>query len=397
LQEHDVEYCDFGEITVSVLTWNAGASKPSSLRHDERDENFFREYLLSWDAPDILVFGFQELVDLENKKVTASKYHGCQRLSILIAWTESFFKSSKKKDENDLEHMSHQYRAWKDYLARCIDESMPPEHTYQLLHTNNMIGLFTCIFVKDAIRGRIRGLESAQIKLGMGGLHGNKGALLARFLLDDTSLCFANCHLAAGQRNTRHRNNDAAAIMEATPLRALPDPSVRVDCFVGGGDGSMVLDHEVCVLAGDLNYRIDSMPRATIELAVRAGNLAKLLERDQLLLSRRRNPGFRLRAFEERAIAFPPTYKYDVGSDVYDSSEKRRAPAWCDRVLFRGLGCIRMESYRRWEVRTSDHRPVSGWFRVRVKTVRGSRREKVVREGERRFAEAARRVRRDVQ
>jgi hypothetical protein len=292
--------------------------------------------------------------------------------------------------------MSHQYRAWRDYLARSLDENMPPEHGYTLLHTANLVGLFTCVFVKTALRSQIHGVEAAQIKLGMGGLHGNKGALIVRFMLDDCSMCFLNCHLAAGQGQTQHRNNDVAAIMEATPLPAQQDADTRADSFVGGGDGSMILDHEICILNGDLNYRIDSMPRDTIISAVRNGNLAKLLDRDQLLLSRRRNPGFRLRAFDERPITFAPTYKYDVWSDTYDSSEKKRSPAWCDRVLYRGLGKIKMESYRRWEVRTSDHRPVSGRFRIRIKTVVPSRREKVKTAVEKRFQEVWKRVAWDV-
>jgi hypothetical protein len=383
LRAHDVEYCDFREITAAVLTWNAGACKPGSLRADERDGNFFREYLQSAPPPDILVFGFQELVDLEDKKVTA----------------KSIFKSAKRKDAREQEHMSHQYRAWRDHLARAIDEAMPADETYQLLHTASMIGLFTCIFVKDTLRPRVRALGVAQIKLGMGGLHGNKGGLLARFLVDDTSLCFANCHLAAGLRRARQRNNDAAAVVEATALEPLADALIgdAVDLCVGGGDGSMFLDHEVCVLSGDLNYRIDSMPRAVVEAAVKAGQLGRLLACDQLLGARRRNPGFRLRALEERPIDFAPTYKYDVGSDAYDTSEKRRAPAWCDRVLFRGVGSARMEGYRRWEVRASDHRPVSGMFRIRVKTVRGRERERVVGEGRKRFSEAVGKVRWDVQ
>lgn len=182
-------------------------------------------------------------------------------------------------------------------------------------------------------------------------------------------MCFVNCHLAAGQTQTANRNNDIAAILEAESLPAETSLKARTDQFASGGDGSMIMDHEVCILNGDLNYRIDAIPRNVIIDAVRQNNLPKLLERDQLLASRRKNPGFRLRSFIEAPITFAPTYKYDVGTDEYDSSEKKRSPAWCDRVLYRGLGRVKQLEYRRHEVRASDHRPVSATFKVRVKTV----------------------------
>lgn len=207
-----------------------------------------------------------------------------------------------------------------------------------------------------------------------------QGALIMRFVLDDSSICFINCHLAAGQSATVHRNNDIAAILESVALPTQMDEERCSDLFVGGGDGSMILDHEICILNGDLNYRIDSMTRDTVVRTVKEQNLSKLLDRDQLLLSRKKNPGFRLRAFNESTIGFAPTYKYDVGTDNYDSSEKKRSPAWCDRLLYRGVGRIKQVEYRRHEVRVSDHRPVSGFFKLRVKTIDASR-QVIVREG----------------
>lgn len=379
------DYCSFQEMTASVLTWNAGAAKPSYLNQSIDDMNFFRDYMTAHEPPDIFVFGFQELVDLEDKKVTA----------------KSFFKS-KKKDPAEQEHMSHQYRAWRDHLTKCIDDFMPNNQTYTHLHTSSMVGLFTCTFVKSHLRQRIRHVHTSQVKRGMGGHHGNKGALILRLVLDDSSICLVNCHLAAGQTQTMHRNNDVAEILEANslPPNPLNDGEVahHTDVFAHGGDGSMIMDHEICILNGDLNYRIDTMGRDAVVKQVQQGNLTKLLERDQLLLSRKKNPAFRLRAFQESKITFAPTYKYNVHSDDYDTSEKRRAPAWCDRILYRGLGKVKMEEYRRWDqIRVSDHRPVSGRLRLRVKTVDANKRQLVWNKCAKEFEDVSQRIARAAQ
>ncbi|KAF7899089.1 uncharacterized protein EAF01_008302 [Botrytis porri] len=352
MQSQEADFCKLTPIKTLVMTWNAGASTPYHLQQSDQDSRFLPQLLQDSDRPDILVFGFQELVDLEDKKTTA----------------KSFFKSKKKEKDSDHEHMSHQYRNWRDFLTRCLDDYVQGE-IYHLLHTANLVGLFTCVFVRSPLLPRIKNINAAEIKRGMGGLHGNKGALILRFMLDDTSMCFINCHLAAGQTQTKDRNTDISTILESQVLPAERDHSVRIDSFVGGGDGTMILDHEICILNGDLNYRIDTMGRDTVVNAVKANNLAKLLERDQLLASKRKNPWFRLRAFHELPITFAPTYKYDVGTDNYDTSEKKRAPAWCDRLLYRGHNRVEQLDYRRHEVRVSDHRPVTGLFHMVIKSI----------------------------
>lgn len=370
VKSKDIDYCDFEELTAMVFTWNAGASTPHSLRYSkgDGDATFFPNLLQSSGSPDILIFGFQELVDLEDKTATAKR-----------------LLKSKKKEGSEQERMSHQYRDWRDFLLKTLDDYMPGDHLYHLLQSSPLVGLFTCVFVKSTIRDRIRNLNAAEVKRGMGGLHGNKGAVAIRFRIDDTSLCFVNCHLAAGQSQANSRHADIAAILEANLFPTERDPDTRLDTFTGGGDGSLILDHELCILNGDFNYRIDTMSRDTVVKAVKQQQLTKLLDRDQLLVARRRNAAFRLRAFEELPITFSPTYKYDVGTDTYDTSEKRRSPAWCDRLLFRGQGRVRQLDYRRHEVRASDHRPVTGSFRLWVKKVDARGRAKAWMESQERF------------
>ncbi len=374
MQSNDFKYCTFREIRAAVVTWNVGACNPFDIRSD-----FISDAIHVEDPPELLVFGFQEIVDLEDRAVTAKSILG-------------FGKRKDKENVKSEQHVSRVYREWRDYLGKCINRFTDPRYAYTEVHTSCLIGLFQCVFVRQEEKGNIRKVNSSEVKCGMKGHYGNKGALITRIIFDDSSLCFINCHLAAGQTQTSHRNNDIATILEAESLPPERNPDMRASFYVGGGDGTQILDHEICILNGDLNYRIDAIPRDTVINMVNKGELEKLLERDQIMVSRRRVSGFRLSPFVEAPITFAPTYKYDVGSDRYDSSEKKRSPAWCDRLLYRGIGRVKQTEYRRHEIRVSDHRPVSGTFKIRVKTIHPEKLEQTRAECHAQFGEVRRKL-----
>ncbi|KZV66753.1 hypothetical protein PENSPDRAFT_654622 [Peniophora sp. CONT] len=79
--------------------------------------------------------------------------------------------------------------------------------------------------------------------------------------IDDTSSALVNAHLAAGQNKVCSGNADLTASIEGKALFQESEEAVeRAGIgYVGGGDGSTVLDHEI--VFGDLNYHIDCAPR----------------------------------------------------------------------------------------------------------------------------------------
>ena len=69
-----------------------------------------------------------------------------------------------------------------------------------------------------------------------------------------------------------------------------------------------------------------------LSINLSAETLRGILEYDQLM--RERVAGRAFSGYLEGAILFPPTFKYDRGSDQFDTSSKARPPAWTDRILY---------------------------------------------------------------
>jgi len=84
--------------------------------------------------------------------------------------------------------------------------------------------------------------------------------------------------------------------------------------------------------------------------------------------------------WEEGALNFAPTYKYNPNTVDYDTSEKKRVPAWCDRILHRPSTLTKRIGYQRYEFMASDHRPVGAQYQSGVKSVAQAARNTVLQE-----------------
>ena len=115
---------------------------------------------------------------------------------------------------------------------------------------------------------------------------------------------------------------------------------------------------------GDLNYRI-SLPDDDVRELVTRGALSTLFASDELEQTRR--GGLAWLGFDESPIAFAPTYKYDQQSDAYDTSAKRRAPAWCDALWISDPSSAR---------RGRSRRRCSRWATWRCSSTSGCRRSR---------------------
>ncbi|KAF8632419.1 hypothetical protein AX17_004860 [Amanita inopinata Kibby_2008] len=384
MQKRENSFSSFRDVTTLIVSWNCDAARPDSLTGEAANVNLFNDILTTVDSPpDVIAFGFQEVIDLESRKMAAK--------NVLLGGAAK----KKHNDEGSItghacsgnglsDKVTGAYRRWYDRLVKEVRLAMP-DVPYTVVYTESLVGLFSCIFVKASERVALRDVAVTTVKRGMGGRYGNKGGIVARFVMGDSSVCMINCHLAAGQNAVRRRNADIAAILEE---KAVFPPTDYPLSYVGGGDGSMVLDHEIVIVNGDMNYRIEARREAIVS-SIRTKEYANLLAYDQLLREIKNNRACRFRGFSEGSIMFAPTYKYDPRSNEYDTSEKRRSPAWCDRVLWRVRDASRVHQlhYRRYEANVSDHRPVSAAFRMTIKIIGHDLRAQIHRQVEMLWAE----------
>ncbi|XP_063690255.1 uncharacterized protein LOC134822908 isoform X2 [Bolinopsis microptera] len=174
------------------------------------------------------------------------------------------------------------------------------------------------VFAKKQHLPFISHIQTEYTKTGFGGTYGNKGGTSVRFRLYDKTVAMVNTHLSAHMDQVHIRDEEYWNIMSEQDF---DDPL-----------SEHLYDHDYLFWSGDLNYRIQ-LGNDEVRAAITNGKHLDLMEHDQL--RQEKLAGHAFIGFHEADITFKPTYKFDPETDIYDTSEKNRVPAWCDRVLWR--------------------------------------------------------------
>lgn len=263
---------------------------------------------------------------------------------------------------------------WKSSVASALPTG------YELVAEQQLIGLLLLIYASPEVAPHVKAVSTTSVGTGLMGYMGNKGAVTARIVLGETTrLVFINSHLAAGSDKTAldRRNWDAAQITSRTRFDPITD---AMD--LNQGHGESIGDEDFAFWFGDLNYRLEGMPGEDVrrlltvhtrqydpetaedskdntsisgdsgydskrhsedamplppdlDPASLQTTITSLLPHDELKQQQQAGKAFH-DGWSEGPIRFLPTYKYDVGKvGVFDSSEKRRGPSWCDRIIYR--------------------------------------------------------------
>ncbi|KAF9780045.1 inositol polyphosphate phosphatase [Thelephora terrestris] len=307
LEQRRTEYSSPKQCTIFAGTWNLNGRPPST------------ESLMPWlfprpeMEPDMFVLGFQEIVPLTAQQI--------------------------------LQTDPEKRRVWEMKLMDVFDRRGNKTCDYVLLRSEQLVGTALMVFVKSELTSVIRNVEGAAQKTGLRGMSGNKGAVALRLQYHDTNFCFITAHLAAGHSNVEERNSDCRTIVNQLRFQK----------------GKMIASHQNVIWLADTNYRID-LENDVVRSLVQREELDGLLAADQLRHAM--DSGIAFAGYQEGPLLFRPTYRYDIGTDNYDTSEKMRIPAWTDRILYQGS--LDLTVYNRAELKSSDHRPVFALFRTVV-------------------------------
>ena len=292
-------------------------------------------------SPEFYILGFQEIVDLNSAHL--------------------LIKSNTEK-KNKIKTLIN------NLLLTNFQNPKTNTDKYQLMKEIDLVGLYILIFVRASCIKYIKNFDYQIIKTGLKGTLGNKGSLLLRFNLNDSSIAIACSHLCSGQEKNEERKSEIINVLN-TSFKKYPLIKFK--------------DYNYFFYFGDVNTRlnitmeneklIDMIKFHPIETN---GDFSALLQYDQF--SKYQKESNIIAEMDEAEIKFSPTYKYYIGLNNYDIES--RIPAWCDRIFFKKYTETTPLAYNKCILNISDHQPIYGLYKIKSEIIDQEKRQNILDE-----------------
>jgi hypothetical protein len=323
-------------------TWNV----------NEKNLNL-KEYLIDWISPksnnnknknnqrfcpDLIALGFQEIDMSVN--------------SVLVNDT-SKSKTWIEKIEKELKILKEKYF--------CLSQSQ-------------ISGILLIIYVLEKHKKNITNIQIDQVACGIMNVLGNKGGVAIRFNWFDTKIVIINSHLACSLSKVERRNQDQKTISDNLAFISKFTQEIttkkkkKKKTIISLKES--IFDQDLIFWMGDLNYRIRYPNRQEVLKMISDSKFQELEIYDQLKEQIRLGNVFK--DFSEGKLNFAPSYKFNIGTCIYDTSDKKKLPAWTDRILWKSkikkLSSIINQKYYKCYSKflTSDHKPVASLLNLKL-------------------------------
>ncbi|KAG8057273.1 hypothetical protein GUJ93_ZPchr0002g23152 [Zizania palustris] len=279
---------------------------------------------------------------------------------------------------------------WIDNIGKALDEGT----SFYRVGSRQLAALLIAAWARKSLKPYVGDVDAAAVPCGFGRAIGNKGGVGLRIRVYDRKMCFVSNHFAAHLEAVSRRNADFDHIYRTMsfnkPHGSTASTSVQLHRGVNVNGNQVdevrpdLAEADMIVFLGDFNYRLYGITYDEARDMVSQRSFDWLREKDQLRAEMKAGKVFQ--GMREGLIKFPPTYKFQKhqpGLGGYDSGEKKRIPAWCDRVLYRDSRPISVAecslespvvasitSYVAcMDVTESDHKPVRCTFSVDIARV----------------------------
>ncbi|KAM6430888.1 phosphatidylinositol polyphosphate 5-phosphatase type IV-like isoform 5-T5 [Liasis olivaceus] len=246
-----------------------------------------------------------------------------------------------------------------------LQETLGPQYVMFYAAAHGV--LYMSVFLRRDLIWFCSEVECATVTTRIVSQFKTKGALGICFTFFGTSFLFITSHFTSGDGKVNERVLDYNKTIQALSLpKNIPDTNPY-----RSSSSDVTTRFDNVFWFGDFNFRLNEN-REVIEQILNHGqdlDVSMLLQHDQLL-KEMHNGSSIFKGFQEAPIFFRPSYKFDVGQDTYDTTSKQRTPSYTDRVIYRSrhqneIHAVKYSSC--FGIKTSDHRPVYGLFRVKVR------------------------------